>query len=62
MNPQQYKPTHAFAELTQPVLVGNDDIDSWTLMPAETKLPNPPAPAESQDSLTPAEPGTPPDR
>jgi hypothetical protein len=62
MNPQQYKPTHAFAELTQPVLVGNDDIDSLTLMPAETKLPNPPAPAESQDSLTPAEPGTPPDR
>ncbi len=57
---QQYKPTHAFAELTQSVVLGADDIDSLTVTPAETKVPEPPAPG-SEGQPNPPRPVSPDD-
>ena len=57
-NLQQFKPTHAFADLTQTIMVGSDDIDNLALTPDETKLPD--MPAQAPDPGDPDQPSVPP--
>jgi hypothetical protein len=58
---QMYRPTHAFSDLTQSVLLGADDIDNLALTPTEAKLPDPPTPNPA-DQPDPSQPPASPDR
>jgi len=48
---QQFKPSRAFAESTQDVIVGTTDIENLTVTPPDTKLPDPPKMPPNVESI-----------